>query len=700
MDYSAAATGLSATVFDRVLVRPDWAAADLAATCAGLVDAVLSEDAVFVPGLDLEAALLAERHPGQRALLLPGVAAFDAVRKPGVEAARLLGLRVPAYLLAAGIEDATEFAVAHGWRIWVKGPRYEATAPADLTALSGALHRARVTWGAGEVLLQQHVDGVEESIVFAALDGVLLGAAAMRKTLVTPEGKTWAGAVEPVEHAGLVEFVRHTGWTGGGEVEMVRDDDGDRHLLEVNPRFPAWVHGATLAGINLPARLVSAATGSSTTRPESLLANGFVRVVEEIPAAPRLLGARAAGAPAWPTGGKHPSAMPVLARRLAAGPVPTEPLDLDERTAADVAATLPVDPGDSPARVLLRPVLDRRIAALTGVARAVAGASGVPTGFAYSVKTNPDPRVLDAVLRADAGAEVISQAEARRCAAAGFPADRVVLNGPAKWWRFDGVPAKYGAVFCDSLADLTRTVDLIRDGSVHTDVLGVRLAPPGVPSRFGVDVSDPTGQARLVDALRAAPVGRIGLHFHCAASRIGQARWLREFTIAITAAADLCARAGVRVQCLDLGGGWSPATRAEDLTDALVRAVRVATDRLGTVDQVLFEPGKYLVEPAMAVFSTVLDVRDGPAGRAAVVDASVAELPDWTTHPHPVLWRPPGANWRRLGPGDEAVLGRLCMEHDRPREGLALPPGLRAGDHLLFLDAGGYDASMSYQFGV
>ena len=41
--------------------------------------------------------------------------------------------------------------------------------------------------------------GNEESIAFAAYQGELLGAVHMQKRLLTPEGKTWAGRVTPVD---------------------------------------------------------------------------------------------------------------------------------------------------------------------------------------------------------------------------------------------------------------------------------------------------------------------------------------------------------------------------------------------------------------------------------------------------------------------------------------------------------------------
>ncbi|WP_026425995.1 hypothetical protein [Actinokineospora inagensis] len=673
LDYSPRSTGLSAAEFDRVHVRPGWHTADPVALCAGLVSIVESAGAVFLPGLDLEAALLAEH--GHPALLLPPPAAFDTVARPGAAVAALLGLAVPEHRFTTDVEDAADFAARHGWRVLVKGPRRGTVAVDTRPALAAAITRLRRTWGDAEVLLQRRVDGPTESIVFAALDGDLLGACAMRPTTTTAAGLPWAGSLHPLDStSGIDDLVRVTRWTGGGEVEIVRETTtGTPHLVAVNPRFPAWIHGATLAGVNLPARLVAAVTGIPPHSREKAHSTGFVRVVEEIPAGPHAIGVTPQARRAFASPDHDPSGMPALSRALATPRPRPGPTELEPPLAQDIPAALVVDPFESPATVFFGGVLDRGLDLLDGVCRDVEDATGVTARFAYPVRVNPDPRVLGAVSRRGAMVEVFSQAEARRSAAAGFPADRVALGGPAKWWRYDGEPVKFGVVTCDSVTDLERTVDLVDRGLVHADVLGLGLDPA---SRHGVDVTDPRTYRRVADLLRSAQIGRLGLRSPAAGPR------LREFTAAITMAADLCARADVRVRCVDLGGGWLPGLDRGDLGGHLVRATRLAVRELGCLDQVLFEPGEFLVGQATAVFSTVLDVRDGPAGRAAVVDA--AELPDHATH---VLWRGPGGRWLRLPPGDDPVLDRLGADHGTRR---TLPDDLDAGDHLLVLPGRGH----------
>src|SRR5690606_24339821 len=101
----------------------------------------------------------------------------------------------------------------------------------------------------------------------------------------------------------------------------------------------------------------------------------------------------------------------------------------------------------------------------------------------------------------------------------------------------------------------------------------------------------------------------------------------------------------------------------------------------------------------------ILEIQDPEAGRdgdgrEVVVDGSIAELPMYFVHPHRILHQAAGSDsWQPIGRGKAQLLGRLCMEHDVVATNVALPEGARAGDLLVFCDAGAYDKSMSYVFG-
>lgn len=145
----------------------------------------------------------------------------------------------------------------------LKGVFYGAEVVRSYGEAIAAYHRILARWG-GPVLVQAFVKGDEIDVASVGDgEGGLLGAVPMKKTLLTEKGKGWAGvAIKDPEVMRITErFMAATQWRGGCEVEVVRDHDGGYHLLEINPRFPAWVYMTAAAGPNLPWMAVQRALG-------------------------------------------------------------------------------------------------------------------------------------------------------------------------------------------------------------------------------------------------------------------------------------------------------------------------------------------------------------------------------------------------------------------------------------------------------
>jgi len=119
-------------------------------------------------------------------------------------------------------------------------------------------------WGL-PLLAQRYIEGEEFDVVcLGDGQGEMPGAVAMRKTLLTRMGKAW-GAVtidDPELHDAARRVVKELKWRGGCEIELLRERKGAIYLIEVNPRFPAWVYLATAAGVNLPHGLLRLALGA------------------------------------------------------------------------------------------------------------------------------------------------------------------------------------------------------------------------------------------------------------------------------------------------------------------------------------------------------------------------------------------------------------------------------------------------------
>ncbi len=152
-----------------------------------------------------------------------------------------------------------------GWvyPLVVKGPFYDAQIVHDPEEGAAAFRRISAAWGL-PILVQKLVPGEEYNLsAIGDGDGHLLGAVMMKKRALTDKGKAWAGVC--VHDQALLDtaeaLVRTLKWRGPLEVEVMRDPSGRYHLIEINPRFPAWIYFSAGVGRNLPAMLLARMMG-------------------------------------------------------------------------------------------------------------------------------------------------------------------------------------------------------------------------------------------------------------------------------------------------------------------------------------------------------------------------------------------------------------------------------------------------------
>jgi len=149
----------------------------------------------------------------------------------------------------------------------VKGLFYDAKIAHTPDEAVSAFHRIAGAWGL-PVLAQKMVPG--EEINLAGLgdgNGKLIAAVMMKKRALTDKGKAWAGVTieDPALLAAAARLVAATNWRGPLEVEVMCGQDGKMYLIEINPRFPAWIYLSAGAGLNLPEALVKLALGEPQT---------------------------------------------------------------------------------------------------------------------------------------------------------------------------------------------------------------------------------------------------------------------------------------------------------------------------------------------------------------------------------------------------------------------------------------------------
>ncbi len=168
-----------------------------------------------------------------------------------------------------------------GFPLYVKGVFYDAYKCNTRSEALKAFEKMRQQWGL-PVLLQESLNG-EEFDVCAVSDqeGDLIGAVPIRKLRLTEKGKAWAAVT--IRNNELLEMSRkilkRLKWSGPCELEIMQESRTKKlYLIEINPRFPAWIFLGTGAEQNLPRVVVDLALGKKV-EPMSPATSGisFVR---------------------------------------------------------------------------------------------------------------------------------------------------------------------------------------------------------------------------------------------------------------------------------------------------------------------------------------------------------------------------------------------------------------------------------------
>jgi len=223
---------------------------------------------VIIPNFDAELYNFITIAPRLKALgihaFLPSFDMFDARDKLNLYAfGQQHDLLVPKDKVIYTANDLYQVGEEFGYPLVVKGKYYDAVVAYTLEQAQKAFYKISAKWGF-PIIVQQFINGTEVNI--AALgdgEGNATSIIPMRKMYITDKGKAWAGIT--LEDDALIDlakkFVAATKWRGGFEVEIMKTANDELYIMEINPRFPAWIYLSAGAGQNQPAALVKMALG-------------------------------------------------------------------------------------------------------------------------------------------------------------------------------------------------------------------------------------------------------------------------------------------------------------------------------------------------------------------------------------------------------------------------------------------------------
>lgn len=327
----------------------------------------------------------------------------------------------------------------------------------------------------------------------------------------------------------------------------------------------------------------------------------------------------------------------------------------------------------------------------------------------YSVKTNSLPWLLSYLKGQGFYAEVVSATEYDLAARLGFPANRIIYNGPIKDKEvFDAVLLAGGYVNLDSSDEFLFIKELSARYPDKQFCVGVRVncdIASLCPSeqlveeeggRFGFCYENGSLKA-VIDHLQSLPNVKVGgLHLHSST----QSRTVQVYGALAQMAVNIAREYALDLDYVDMGGGYfggrddKPDYR--DYFAEICKVLGTYFDKAKTT--IIAEPGVSLISRATTFETEVLDVKDIRGRKFLVTNGSRVNLNPLVTrhvYPHHIVYKDDPSE--RPIEKTQWVCGATCMEYDRLFE-IVDDKALLPGDKIIYDTAGGYTMCLNPLF--
>ena len=243
----------------------------------------------IIPNLDAELPLYIKYQDEINAmgiqLCLPSEENFELRNKNKLDVlSKQLNITYPKTYEISSLSELEKISTETQFPLMIKGNYYKAYKVYNLDAAIEAFYKISNEWGF-PILVQDVVVGEEINLVGVADGkGELKGAVAIKKLTTTEIEKIWTGIT--IQNEKLIQiakdFAKSTSWKGPFELECMINMN-HIYMIEINPRFPAWLYFATSIGINLPQMLTDIMAGKEVeTKLEYPSNKMYVRFVDEL----------------------------------------------------------------------------------------------------------------------------------------------------------------------------------------------------------------------------------------------------------------------------------------------------------------------------------------------------------------------------------------------------------------------------------
>lgn len=326
--------------------------------------------------------------------------------------------------------------------------------------------------------------------------------------------------------------------------------------------------------------------------------------------------------------------------------------------------------------------------------RFIEGFDGLVT---YAVKANDHGEVLANLVSAGVTAfDVASPPEMAKVRAA-LPNAVLHYHNPVRSAAEIATAVGHGIASwsVDCLRELDKLSDIPRDGSE----IAVRLRLPvaGAAYDFGEKFGADPDKA-VVLLRKAQEMGfATSMTFHPGTQCSDPQAW----AVYIHEAAEVARRAGVRLERLNVGGGFAAhrmgaAPDLEAIFDRIARETRMAFG--ASMPGLVCEPGRAMVAEAFTLALRVKTIReDGAIFLNDGVYGALTELRDIGLPDRISVTRPDGQPVTGTA-RPRVAFGPTCDSLDRLPDAMPLPGDIAEGDYVLFRAMGAYCASISTRF--
>jgi diaminopimelate decarboxylase len=334
----------------------------------------------------------------------------------------------------------------------------------------------------------------------------------------------------------------------------------------------------------------------------------------------------------------------------------------------------------------------------------------------YSMKANPNQRILKFFLDQGCGLEIASLGEFHRALRAGCDPKNILFAGPGKTEaELQQVLEKgIGTIHVESLREIDRISTLSQQVG-RTAEIALRINPTeeaqggamrmgGKPLPFGIDEEC---LETVLDRVLPDPWLQLqGIHLFIGTQILDASILLAQYRKGLAIALRVSQRLGKPLQTIDFGGGlgipYFPGEQPLDLEtfsqSLAALMVEVRSEPLLTGTQFMIEPGRYLVGEAGLYVTQVNDIKVSRGKTFLVVDGGLHHHLTASGNLGQVIKRNyPIALLNKLTePATETVevVGPLCTPMDVLGRNVTLPPA-EVRDLIGIFQSGAYARSAS-----